>query len=167
MIITKTITEDNELYLYMDGKLVMKRWLNGGYSKVFDVMAYDSYTYASIDDLTINNTANLIHIKAKIKMKPTEEGGRKTGFTTGYRPNHVFEYVDEKMVKTFMGDIQFEDSELIMPGEERVVTVRFLFHQPIEEYLNIGRKWWIHEGGNQLGEAEILEISLPESGKNK
>ena len=40
--------KDNELYLYMDGKLIYKKWLKTGQSKVFDIMAYDKYTLASI-----------------------------------------------------------------------------------------------------------------------
>jgi hypothetical protein len=43
--------ENNELYLYMDGNLIYKRWLDTGESKVFDVMAYDKYTLTSIRDL--------------------------------------------------------------------------------------------------------------------
>ena len=34
---------------------------------------------------------NRIVIKAKITFKSTEEGGRKTGIKSGYRPNHAFE----------------------------------------------------------------------------
>jgi len=41
-------TKDNELYVYMNGKLIYKKWLNTGQSKVFDVMAYDKYTEYSI-----------------------------------------------------------------------------------------------------------------------
>ena len=40
----------DELYLYMNGKLIYKRWLKTGQSKVFDVMAYDKYTLLSIQD---------------------------------------------------------------------------------------------------------------------
>lgn len=40
----------NELYLFMNGKLIYKRWLVPGFSKVFDVMAYDKHTYISIKD---------------------------------------------------------------------------------------------------------------------
>jgi hypothetical protein len=34
----------------MDGKLIYKKWLDTGQSKVFDVMAYDKYTLVSIKD---------------------------------------------------------------------------------------------------------------------
>ena len=90
-------------------------------------------------------------------MKTTEDGGRKTPFASGYRPNHVFEYKEGKLLQTYIGDIKFE-GEMIQPGEERTVTVRFLDTQPIKHFLTIGRKWWIHEADKQLGEAEILEL---------
>ena len=41
---------DNQLFLYMNGGLIYKRWLNTGQSFVFDVMPYAKYTYASITD---------------------------------------------------------------------------------------------------------------------
>lgn len=38
------------MYLYMNGKLIYKRWIVPGHSKVFDVMTYDKDTYVSIKD---------------------------------------------------------------------------------------------------------------------
>ena len=49
-MIFKKRTKDNELYVYMNGKLIYKKWLNTGQSKVFDVMAYDKYTLKSIKE---------------------------------------------------------------------------------------------------------------------
>ncbi|WP_430817555.1 barstar family protein [Carboxylicivirga sp. RSCT41] len=48
MILRKEIKDDNELYLYFNDKLIYKRWLNYGYSKVFDKMAYGKDTFVSI-----------------------------------------------------------------------------------------------------------------------
>ncbi|MEM0576709.1 barstar family protein [Flavobacterium polysaccharolyticum] len=48
MIIRKEIKDNNELYLYFNDKLIYKRWLNYGYSKVFDKMAYGKDTFVSI-----------------------------------------------------------------------------------------------------------------------
>jgi hypothetical protein len=156
MAILKKI-EGNELYLYMNGKLIYKRWLDTGQSKVFDVMAYDKYTLTSIRDLEYENKSGLLTVKAKLKLKSTEEGGRQTGFISGYRPNHVFEYNENgQLLQTYIGDIIFEGKPTIDPGEEREVTVRFLMYQPIEKYLDKGRIWWIHEGARQIGQAEII-----------
>ncbi|APU97138.1 MULTISPECIES: hypothetical protein [Sphingobacterium] len=145
---------ENELYLFMNGKLIYKRWLDTGVSKVFDVMAYDKYTLASIKELT--NQYGLLIVKARIKLIPTEQGGRKTGIISGYSPNHVFEYASEgKLQENYIGNINFEGEDL-MPGEERITTVRFLLVKELEQYLTKGRKWWLHEGPKLIGEAEIL-----------
>jgi hypothetical protein len=160
MVINKEII-DNQFYLYMNGKLIYKRWLDTGQSLVFDVMAYNKYTSVSIRDPYQNKTAfDFIIIMAKLKMKSAEQGGRKSGIFSGYRPNHVFEYKANNTFSSYVGDIQFDGQRAIEPGEEKLVTVRFLNAQPIEQYLTIGRKWWIHEGANQLGEAEILSVTF-------
>jgi hypothetical protein len=156
MAILKKI-EGNELYLYMNGNLIYKRWLDTGQSKVFDIMAYDKYTLTSIRDLDYENDGGLLSVKAKLKLKTTEEGGRQTGFISGYSPNHVFDYNENgKLLQTYIGDIVFEGKPTIEPGEEREVTVRFVINQPIEKYLDKGRIWWIHEGLKQIGQAEII-----------
>jgi len=40
--------QNDELYVYLNGKLNYKKWLKTGESKVFDVAAYDKYTLLSI-----------------------------------------------------------------------------------------------------------------------
>lgn len=152
MAILKKI-ENYELYLYMNGNLIYKRWLKTGESKVFDLMAYDKYMAVWSPE----NDNGLLVVKAKMKLLSSEQGGRKTPFKTGYRPNHVFEYFDSKVKETWIGDIILE-KEFMNPGEEGIVTVRFLADCPIEKYMNIGRKWWIHEAGHRIGEAEILSF---------
>ncbi len=156
MAIFKEITDNNELYLYMNGNIIYKRWLDTEQSKVFDIMAYDKYTLASIRDLEYENPGELISIKAKLTVKKTEDGGRQNGFVSGYRPNHVFEYNKDQLLQTYIGDIIFEGQSTIEPGETKDVTVRFLVNQPIEKYLDKGRTWWIHEGERIVGEAVII-----------
>jgi len=103
--------------------------------------------------------SDIIEIKAKLTLYSTENGGRKTGIKTGYRPNHVFEYRENlsDFVTAYIGQIDFE-KELILPSETEIVTVKFLKHQNIFEIIQKGRIWWIHEGRNKIGEAEIIEI---------
>lgn len=104
-------------------------------------------------------TDDLIIVKAKIAMKTTADGGRKYGFKSGYRPNHVFELPDGVTpLRTYIGDILFEDQELIEPGETKIVTVRFLKIPEIEKYMRVGQKWFINEAYNTLGFGEIIEI---------
>lgn len=102
---------------------------------------------------------DLIIVKAKITMKTTEDGGRKSGFISGYRPNHVFELPDESQnLMTYIGDIVFEDGKLFEPGQTKIVTVRFLNTTLIEKYINVGQKWFINEASRTLGYGEIIEI---------
>ena len=104
-------------------------------------------------------TGDLIIVKAKITMKTTAEGGRQNGFKSGYRPNHVFELPDDlQNLTTYIGDIQFEDQELIEPGETKIVTVRFLKMQQVEKYIKVGQKWFINEAAWTVGMGEILEV---------
>jgi hypothetical protein len=58
MSIFKEVTVNNELYLYMNGKLIYKKWLLTGQSKVFDVMAYDKFTLKSITEESIKKDKN-------------------------------------------------------------------------------------------------------------
>ena len=109
-----------------------------------------------------NNTTltnDLIIVKAKIKLKTPEEGGRRAGIKSGYRPNHVFEPFDEiKQIRTYIGDIQFEDQEFIQPGETKIVTIRFLNNEIVKKFIKVGQKWFIYEVPRLIGEAEIIEI---------
>lgn len=94
-------------------------------------------------------------------MKKTEDGGRKSGFSSGCRPNHVFEMpADLSKLKTYIGDIQFEGQGLFYPGETKIVTVRFLRQPEVEKYMHVGQKWFINEGATTLRFGEVLEILL-------
>jgi translation elongation factor EF-Tu-like GTPase len=105
---------------------------------------------------------NLIIVKARIKMKTAQEGGRTTGFFSGYRPIHVFEPPkDGQLIVGHGGDIRFEGRELIEPGETAEVIVRFLRTPTVVKYVNVGQKWLICEGARPLGFGEILEVINP------
>lgn len=85
------------------------------------------------------NERDLITIKAKLRLRTTNEGGRWSGIKTGYRPNHVFEYNDKETLQTtYNGEITF-NKEWIQLGDNETVTVK-------------------HEGQRLVGEAEILEV---------
>ncbi|WPV00885.1 hypothetical protein SNE26_03785 [Mucilaginibacter sp. cycad4] len=158
MLIHKEIRGD-ELYLYMNGKLIYKRWLGTGASKVFDVIAYNKNTLVSIKDPEQQEKRELISVSALLKLKATADGGRRTGILSGYRPDHVFEYPEnDGILEAYMGDITWYSGIAIEPGEEKVVTVRFLLRPQIGQYLSVGRKWRIHEGPICIGEAKIIDF---------
>jgi translation elongation factor EF-Tu-like GTPase len=104
------------------------------------------------------SSTDLITIKAKLRLKTADEGGRHTGIKTKYRPNHIFECTKKgNFITTYIGEITF-DKEWIQFGDEEIVTVRFIPGQSIHKYLNVGQKWRIHERQRLVGEAEILEV---------
>ena len=77
------------------------------------------------------SSEDLITIKARLRLKTTDEGGRWSGIKTGYRPNHVFEYNRKgNFLTTYIGEITF-DKEWIQLGDEEIVTVRFIHGQSL------------------------------------
>ncbi|MNH97299.1 hypothetical protein D3C81_724190 [compost metagenome] len=145
---------ENELHLYINDKSVYKRRLDTDELEIFDSAIYEKYRLASQDELLAVN--GMFIVKARIRLTSTENGVRKTGIISGYRPNHVFEYTSEaKVYQFFTGDIYFE-GEKLMPGEETIATVRLHLTKQVEKYLTKGRKWWLYEVPNLIGEAEIL-----------
>ena len=61
MAIHKEVRGD-ELYLWMNGKIIYKRWLKTGHSKVFDIRAYDKKTFLSI----VEDQNGKVRIRRKI-----------------------------------------------------------------------------------------------------
>ncbi|SDG89872.1 hypothetical protein SAMN05421827_112159 [Pedobacter terrae] len=150
------VIKNNELYLYQNGILIYKKWLATGESKVFDLMAYNKYTLVSFNEIEYENSNSLILVQAELELKPTNDGGRKSGIISGFRPNHVFEYKQNQMLQTFIGDINFSEWPTIEPGEKKNVKVRFLDFPLLHPYLNLGQVWHIHEGERVIGKAKIL-----------
>jgi len=104
-------------------------------------------------------TNDLIIVKANIYLLTPAEGGRTTGITSGYRPNHVFEKPhDIKDVHAYIGDIQFDEHDSIQPGQTKTVTVRFLRNPIVKQYIKVGQKWFIYEVPRLVAEGEIIEV---------
>jgi hypothetical protein len=101
------------------------------------------------------------YVKAKLTLYPTNEGGRSHHILNGFRPNHVFDYIDGQILTNYIGEIQFDASEKIEPGEEKEVLVRFLMTPELKNYLQVGRKWWLYEGARKIGEAVVLQLNCP------
>ena len=84
------------------------------------------------------------------------------GIWSGYRPNHVFEYHETGMVEAFMGEIKFEEPECLHPGHECNVRVRFLWTPRLEQFMEPGKLWYIHEASRKIGTAKIMAFESPE-----
>src|SRR5690349_21485363 len=97
--------ENNQLQIIADHNLIYVKFFITGEEKVLDESMYQRYITANWTDIKYENKQGLVIVKAKLKMYKTEDGGRQSGFHSGYRPNHVFEYKDNNLLQTYIGDI--------------------------------------------------------------
>jgi elongation factor Tu len=78
-----------------------------------------------------------------------EEGGRHTPFFNGYRPQFYFRTTD------VTGSVQLpEGTEMVMPGDNTVMTVQMIAPIAMEE----GLRFAIREGGRTVGAGRVTKI---------
>ena len=102
----------------------------------------------------------MIRVRARVHAAATAQGGRRSPFSSGYRPNHNFGGSD--MVLAYMGQVIVPGGGAICPGESGEVTVEFINAPGLAELLTIGRVWQIQEGPRPIASAQILEV-IPEA----
>ena len=73
---------------------------------------------------------NMIRIKAVIKLY---NDGRKTPFTSGYRP--LFDFIEETKTS---GQITLIDREVFYPGDEGIVEIAFLHRRALVKNIANG-----------------------------
>lgn len=87
--------------------------------------------------------------KARVYILTSEEGGRKKGFASGYRPQFFFR------VNNVSGTIIIEEGKnLVLPGDNVVITVEL----GKNVVLNTGLRFVIREGKLTIGAGIITEI---------
>jgi len=92
-----------------------------------------------------------IHQKftAQLYILKKEEGGRHTAFVSNYRPQLYFRTCD------ITATLNLEDGkEMVLPGENAMVSVEMIAKMPIEE----GLRFTIREGGKTVGTGVIAKI---------
>ncbi len=87
--------------------------------------------------------------QAEIYVLSKEEGGRRTPFLSGYRPQFYFRTTDV----TGMIDLP-EGTEMVMPGDNITVTVTLISPIAMED----GLKFAIREGGKTVGAGVVAKI---------
>ena len=87
--------------------------------------------------------------QAEIYVLSNEEGGRRTPFLSGYRPQFYFRTTDV----TGMIDLP-EGTEMVMPGDNITVTVTLISPIAMED----GLKFAIREGGKTVGAGVVAKI---------
>ncbi|MEP7103723.1 MAG: elongation factor Tu [Candidatus Dojkabacteria bacterium] len=89
------------------------------------------------------------HFKAEIYILSKDEGGRHTGFGTGYRPQFYIKTAD------VTGEVILpEGTQLVMPADNVTVEVKLVTKVALEK----GVTFAIREGGRTVGAGVVIEI---------
>jgi elongation factor Tu len=93
--------------------------------------------------------------KAQIYVLTQKEGGRKTPFFTGYRPQFYFRTTDVTGVISLDDEALSNDQKkMIMPGDNTEITVELINTIAMEE----GLRFAIREGGKTVGAGAVTSI---------
>ena len=87
--------------------------------------------------------------EAEVYILKAEEGGRKTPFQNGYRPQFYFRTTDVTGTITLPAD-----KEIVMPGDNVRITVELISKIAMEEKLRFA----IREGGHTVGSGVVTKI---------
>jgi elongation factor Tu len=87
--------------------------------------------------------------EAEVYILKADEGGRKTPFQNGYRPQFYFRTTDVTGTVTLPAD-----KEIVMPGDNVKVTVELITKIAMEEKLRFA----IREGGHTVGSGVVTKI---------
>ena len=99
------------------------------------------------------------YLRVRLRLLRADEGGRKTGIVSGYRPDWDIGNVEGGR-PTFNGAaVRLENADLLQPGHE--TTVRLLPFAP-GFWLNVrsGQEIAMHEGARVVGRAVVLEAAV-------
>ncbi|MTJ47320.1 elongation factor Tu [Dolichospermum sp. UHCC 0259] len=92
--------------------------------------------------------------EGEVYVLTEKEGGRKTPFFAGYRPQFYVRTTDVTgTIKAFTSD-EGADVEMVMPGDRIKVTVELINAIAIEE----GMRFAIREGGRTIGAGVVAKI---------
>ncbi|HEY9873578.1 MAG TPA: elongation factor Tu [Candidatus Obscuribacterales bacterium] len=92
--------------------------------------------------------------ESEVYILQEKEGGRKTPFFPGYRPQFYVRTTDVTgTIKTFTSD-DGTDAEMVMPGDRIKMTVELINAIAIEQ----GMRFAIREGGRTIGAGVVSKI---------
>ena len=94
----------------------------------------------------------MCEIKATFRLLGTEEGGRQTAITSGYRPAF---YLGESQTD---GVIEVLGRAQQAPGETLSVRIKFLHPENFGLALAIGAEFEAREGSKIIGRGKVTEL---------
>ena len=87
--------------------------------------------------------------ESEVYVLTKEEGGRRTPFFKGYRPQFYFRTTDVTGVAELPGG-----TEMVMPGDNVALTIELITPVAMEK----GLRFAIREGGRTVGAGTISEV---------
>jgi translation elongation factor EF-Tu-like GTPase len=94
-------------------------------------------------------------VRAKLYLLRTEEGGRRSGVSTGYRPGVFFGPTEDE---GYDGHLVIEGHDTMGPGEEYAVRIEFLRPDLIPSFVGPNTPFRVQEGGWVVGRGTVLEV---------
>jgi elongation factor Tu len=92
--------------------------------------------------------------EGEVYILTEKEGGRKTPFFAGYKPQFYVRTTDVTgTIKAFTAD-DGSDAEMVMPGDRIKMTVELINAIAIEQ----GMRFAIREGGRTIGAGVVSKI---------
>ncbi len=91
---------------------------------------------------------------AELRYKTTEEGGRKTPASNGYRPVVKFDFLEQQS----SGQQMFIGKQKVFPGETVLAKITLATPQLFENKLEVGMEFNFNEGVAIIGYGTITEI---------
>jgi len=91
---------------------------------------------------------------AELQYRKTEEGGRKTRASSGYRPAVKFDFARMQT----SGEQIFIDKESVSPRETVLAELTLLVPSLYPNCLSVGMHFQFREGDHVIGTGEIKQI---------
>ena len=95
-------------------------------------------------------------IEAEIRFLTTDEGGRQTGVTSGYRPHHDFGLEGTQVDAAHV----YDNNEWVHPGETVIAGLAFppITQEHLVGRLQEGLEFTVQEGARIVGRGRVTQI---------
>jgi hypothetical protein len=107
------------------------------------------------------------YVRAGLTLLPTDEGGRKGPFASGYRPQwDLGDRTEDGAIVFSDAEVWLEDELTLSPGDAAVVRL----HPSFPEFWRgvcEGSLLGLYEGNRRLGDAHVLEVVAPDDSPPK
>jgi hypothetical protein len=116
----------------------------------YDVKAF------SFRDLMYTDRRDPLNVRASVTLLPEIRRGRRSDSEVHWRPNHNFGPPEGR--DFYIGQVEFEATEVLEPGQTCIASVRFLDGPGLSENLVPSRSWRIQEGPTLVATATVIEV---------